>query len=582
MGGGIRLDYDGDWRNLASITALKFRSVNSVAQTPAPPVRSRWIVSRWLDLALFVATPALILPLFWLAQTRWSGQDIYLFVAAFGAMGHHLPGMIRAYGDRGLFDRFRVRFVVAPLVLAVVCIYCSLHGVKAIEVVAFCWGIWHGLMQTYGFARIYDAKESAAAPMRARADFLLCLVGFASAVALSPNRLRTFLDLFYEAGGPLLSPALLAAVRTALLAALGLVLLVYLWQHFSDWRKGRGFGVVKHVLLATSLGFWWYCNNGIANILVGIALFEVFHDVQYLSIVWLYNGNRVAKDPGIGGFLRFVFRRSGSMMGVYVGLVFAYGAIAWYAGGVPQEWLKQSLLGLVTASALLHFYYDGFIWKVRESSTRQSLGLEGNALTEGALLRSWMVHGLRWAVLAVPFAALCAVQLSGRALTPLERRAAVAQALPSDSVALLNLGKALQESGDVAGAEASFSKSLATKPDAEAEFCLALIESDRQNFPAAAEHYRRSLALDPKSAEAHANLGALLLLQNKPREARTHLEASIQLRPRQAIARAQLGALLIDDGDYRGAAREFQAALKVQPEFAAAKDGLARASAFLR
>jgi len=27
--------------------------------------------------------------------------------------------------------------------------------------------------------------------------------------------------------------------------------------------------------------FWWYCNNIVASVLVGIALFEVFHDVQY-------------------------------------------------------------------------------------------------------------------------------------------------------------------------------------------------------------------------------------------------------------------------------------------------------------
>ncbi len=50
--------------------------------------------------------------MFALAQTRWSAQDIYLFVAAFGAMGHHLPGMIRAYGDRSLFERFKWRFIL--------------------------------------------------------------------------------------------------------------------------------------------------------------------------------------------------------------------------------------------------------------------------------------------------------------------------------------------------------------------------------------------------------------------------------------------------------------------------------------
>src|SRR5438105_3002026 len=79
------------------------------------PKRNLWILDSWRDLILYVATPLLIVPLFMLAQARWSAQDIYLFVAAFGAMGHHLPGMIRAYGDRALFDRFRWRFIFAPI-----------------------------------------------------------------------------------------------------------------------------------------------------------------------------------------------------------------------------------------------------------------------------------------------------------------------------------------------------------------------------------------------------------------------------------------------------------------------------------
>src|SRR5882762_7043877 len=136
--------------------------------TAAKP--SPWILDRWRDLVLFVGTPALLIPIFTAAQARWSAQDIFLFVGAFGAMGHHLPGMIRAYGDRALFDRFKIRFVVAPLAILAVCIWSSLYNIQAIQLVAMAWGIWHGMMQTYGFCRIYDAKASARAAARARVD----------------------------------------------------------------------------------------------------------------------------------------------------------------------------------------------------------------------------------------------------------------------------------------------------------------------------------------------------------------------------------------------------------------------------
>src|SRR3989454_9344341 len=80
-----------------------FSRPETVPPVPAiVPKRNVWILDSWRDLILYVGTPLLIIPLFVLAQARWSAQEIYLFVAAFGAMGHHLPGMIRAYGDRAI------------------------------------------------------------------------------------------------------------------------------------------------------------------------------------------------------------------------------------------------------------------------------------------------------------------------------------------------------------------------------------------------------------------------------------------------------------------------------------------------
>src|SRR5438270_11576068 len=76
------------------------------------PKRNVWILDSWRDLNLYVGTPLLIIPLFAVAQARCSAQEIYLFVAAFVAMGHHLPGIIRAYGDRALSERFRWRFII--------------------------------------------------------------------------------------------------------------------------------------------------------------------------------------------------------------------------------------------------------------------------------------------------------------------------------------------------------------------------------------------------------------------------------------------------------------------------------------
>src|SRR5260370_701846 len=108
------------------------------------------------------------------------------------------------------------------------------------------------------------------------------------------------------------------------------------------WIAGKRQNPVKLALLVTSIAFWWYCNNGVANILAGIALFEVFHDVQYLSLVWIYNRNRVEKDSSIGGFMRFVFRRSGSLIGLYIGLEVASGSI-----GFSESQIRVALINSI-------------------------------------------------------------------------------------------------------------------------------------------------------------------------------------------------------------------------------------------
>jgi hypothetical protein len=553
--------------------------------TAAPAVAAKgasgfspWILNRWRDLLLFVGTPVLLIPIFSAAQARWSAQDIFLFVGAFGAMGHHLPGMIRAYGDRALFQRFRTRFIVAPVALLVVCIWSSFYNIQAIQLVALTWGVWHGMMQTYGFCRIYDAKSGGKATARARADFALCLTWFTAAVLLSPLRFRSSLELYYDAGGPVISPAIVIAIRYGVFAIAVAVTVAFAWRQWSDWRSGRGGSVIKLALLTSSIAFWWYCNNGVQNILVGISLFEVFHDVQYLSIVWIYNRSRVERDESIGGFMRFVFRRSGSLIGVYVGLVLAYGSLGLLTSGVSADWIRHALIGLVTASALLHFYYDGFIWKMREAQTSTVLGISNStvsAVTRGRRLPQWIPHGMRWAALIVPFAWLCTAQLFGRVVPPLERTAKVAEVLPHDSEAQLKLAKALHEQGRLQEALTHYLQAVAISPaNADAEMWLGLAYSDLRDFDSSAAHYARALQLAPKNGTAECNYAGVLVVQGKLQEAREHYEHSLQLDPALFLAHKELADLLFASHDAEGAIAHYNEALRLQPDFAEAKQHL--------
>src|SRR5436189_3850481 len=491
-----------------------FSRLQTVPPAPVSAPRSKlWILDSWRDLILYVGTPLVLLPAFALAQARWSPQDIYLFVAAFGAMGHHLPGMIRAYGDRALFERFRWRFIFAPLFLLVACVAFFWWDLKGILLVVFFWGVWHGLMQTYGFCRIYDAKTGAFDTLTRRLDFAMCLIWFATAVALSPYRLSDTLDTYYLCGGPFIPPSVVQLGQNAILGAAIFVSVLFAAHFVRTWIAGHRPNPVKLGLLATSIAFWWYCNNLVSNILVGIALFEVFHDVQYLSLVWIYNRNRVEKDSSIGGFMRFVFRRSGSLVGLYVGLVLAYGSVSYINAHIGMDTVKRILTGVVTASTLLHFYYDGFIWKVRERSTRQSLGLAGGTadVSLGGLLPGWAWHGLKWVgVFVVPLGALWLWQ-THLSIPDVQRMAGVVAAVPVGAKQHFDYGLALQKEGQWERAEAQYKTALSFKPtDAQAHRNLAAVLMAQAKYDAAVPQMEEAVRLQPNNGEFHFNYASLL------------------------------------------------------------------------
>ena len=544
------------------------------------PRKNLWILDSWRDLILYVGTPLLLVPVFALAQARWSPQDIYLFVAAFGAMGHHLPGMIRAYGDRALFERFKWRFVFAPLFLLAVCTAFFWWDLKGILLIVFFWGVWHGLMQTYGFCRIYDAKTGTFDALTRRLDFTMCVIWFATAVALSPYRLSDTLDTYYMCGGLFIPPSVVHHGQQLILLAAIAVSVLFLVHFLRMWIIGHRPNPVKVALLITSIAFWWYCNNLVANILVGIALFEVFHDVQYLSLVWIYNRNRVEKDSNIGGFMRFVFRRSGSLIGLYVGLVLAYGSVSYINAHIGMDTMKRILTGVVTASTLLHFYYDGFIWKVRERSTRQSLGLAGGTadVTLGGMLPSWAWHGLKWvAVFVLPLGALWFWQ-THLAVPEVQRQAWVVADVPVGAKPHFDYASALQKEGRLDEAVEQYKLALQFNPkDAKAHTSLAVALTGQSKFDPAVPHMETALRLEPNNADFHLVYATLLQRIGRNEDAAVHFEAATRLKPNSVEAHYSYAAFLAGVGKNDEYISELRRVLQLRPDYPYAELRLADA-----
>jgi tetratricopeptide (TPR) repeat protein len=544
---------------------------------------SPWILDSWRDLPLFILTPLLIIPLAVAAKTQLSLEAMALYVGAFGAVGHHLPGMMRAYADRELFERFKWRFLLAPVFLLTICVLFELEKLRGLEVLLLLWGVWHGLAQVYGFARIYDAKAGSVTPLAARLDWCMCVAWFGAGMLHSHGRIALLLDSFYQSGGRLLPASGIRLFQIAWDIFTLVITFLFLTNTLTQWRRDQPWSPAKLGMMAVSFAFWWYAMVGISNVVIGIALFEVFHDVQYLAIVWIYNRRRVDKARQVGPFMRFLFRRNGTMIGLYIGLVFAYGSVKLLADRVDRETVQRLLFGFVTASTFLHFYFDGFIWKVRERSVREGLGLKGgrSETDRDSGTPGWLAHSLNWSLFVVPVCLLGFSQAKGGA-PRLEQSYSLVAVAPNSWYAHQKLGSAFESQGKIAEAVEHYREALRLNPDSADTHNRLGVALEFQGRPdEAVEHYREALKARPEFAEAHINLGIALKNQGKLDEAIACFRQALQLKPISAEACVNLGLALEARGKADEAITQYRRALQFKPSLVEAHNNLGLALASL-
>lgn len=194
----------------------------------------------------------------------------------------------------------------------------------------------------------------------------------------------------------------------------------------------------------------------------------------------------------------------------------------------------------------------------------------------------------------------------------------VAAKAPESAGAHNNLGNALAERGDAAGAAAQFERALSLAPDyADAHGNLAnlLLAEDRnaQAFdhyraalrfrpeePAwragaavaacrlanacaergrdaeAAELYRAALQARPEYPDASVNYGLVLARLGRLSDAIAQLQAALRVEPLAADVHNDLGGLLAEAGRFAEARAQFEEALRLNPDYAEARDNLER------
>jgi serine/threonine-protein kinase len=149
---------------------------------------------------------------------------------------------------------------------------------------------------------------------------------------------------------------------------------------------------------------------------------------------------------------------------------------------------------------------------------------------------------------------------------------------PESPGALLNLGSALDEKGQVDEAIACFKRAITLDPvyaAAHDSLGTALMHKGRVND--AIECYHKALDLDPMFAHAHNNLGGALRAKGQVDEAIVCSKKALALDPNYAHAHNNLGNDLLDKGQVDEAIACYKKAIALDLKYANAHNGLGNA-----
>lgn len=340
--------------------------MTTVAEARVAPA-SRYISSPVYDWVLYLAPPLLALvvgalfgwaewgsELFWIEGRRTSAVSLGI-----GALinAHLVAVLLRSHGNTSVLRQHPIRFFVVPPLLILLLSVWEAAMIVSTVVVAL-WDVYHSALQTFGFARIYDRRMGNDPLVGRRLDLGLNLLLYVGPILAGASMIDHLgrLDVLEDVGAafftqvPVFMEAEQGTVAWLIIAASVAFVGFYLVSYARLAKRGYAISWQKVFLLATtglcSVVAWGFNPYGMAFVIM-----NAFHAIQYLGLVWWSEGARARAAFGFKRLAWLGFLVLVGWYGVWADLVTAEETFSW---------------AVVQTVALMHFWYDGFVWSVRK------------------------------------------------------------------------------------------------------------------------------------------------------------------------------------------------------------------------
>jgi hypothetical protein len=318
-------------------------------------------------------------------------QAVMLLVVVGLTFAHRHYTLPYVYMDREIFDRHPRRFSVFPAAMFVGFLASPFLWqtsarilVAGVVFAAGTWNIWHVYAQKFGILRLYAAKSESRLEIPRWVDRLLLFAWVPLyLVWLGPEyRAQVFfafptvkditlplIDALMGIQKPLLIPA----------AILPITSIALFLHHERRSTRLRNAPRLMMALGTTLLSASFLVFDPIHVFMA----FAFSHAVEYMVFVWAFQRRRYARklshDPPLGRLLQ----RPWLVYGAFTtALVLPYLLIRFYGAIIVPQATSPLLLGTTIErwgfywsvwQSLVHFYYDGFLWRMRLPVVRASI-----------------------------------------------------------------------------------------------------------------------------------------------------------------------------------------------------------------
>ena len=310
---------------------------------------------------------------------------------------HHYATWVRSYGMPEVWQRFKARLIVGPVAIFSLTAAGLIWAPITLLLLVSAWDHQHSIMQQHGFSRVYDFKAQTGLESTRKYDLALHWILYGNMFLQAPMFRFLWIRELHRMHVPISAGFVEGLLTVSWIVTFG-YLIVYLLHLRRTVRAGRPINPIKYAFIAASYFLWYFVAWHTNSILLYAVAHRVMHGVQYIVMVYAFMQRSAATGVSRPGFwsrlvgsgrLRWFLVLGGAYAVVFQLLInrpldeFGFGVVNFapypaipqfnipaldYAGGY-ELWSQMMLY----AYALLHYYVDSFIWKVRDKQVQGGL-----------------------------------------------------------------------------------------------------------------------------------------------------------------------------------------------------------------